>query len=128
MERQILLHCGTDGTHLLRVDDMVITNLREALTGADGCGAMAVIIIGIMDEITRWRANWRGRINDDEFQEIHDRLSPTPAVYTRLGGTPRSRRTGNNPNGRIHEAGPAHSADGQDMPQPAVGEVLRPAC
>ena len=81
MEVSLVVHCGLDGAHFLTVDDMVITNWVEVV-GNDECGAMPVVIPTIMDELLKWRANWRTRPDYDEFQNIHDRLSPAPAIFS----------------------------------------------
>ena len=80
MEISLAIHCGTDGVHSLTVDDMVITNWTGAIVD-DDCGAMTMVILTIMSETLQWRANWRDKPSYDEFQDIHDGLSPTPAIF-----------------------------------------------
>ena len=81
MQIQLTLHCGRADNHTLTIDDMVITNWTETIRN-DPCGAMTMIVPSIMDEILKWRANWRNKPDHDEFQDIHDLLSPTPAAFS----------------------------------------------
>ena len=56
----LVVHCGSNGAHFLTVDDMVSRKWTEAVVDGQ-CGAMPAVIPAIMDELLKWRANWRSR-------------------------------------------------------------------
>ena len=80
MKVTLVIHCAKNGAHLIDLDDMVITNWHAVLADPQ-CPDTTTALVTIMDEILKWRANWRPQPTHDEFQEIHDRLSRTPAIF-----------------------------------------------
>ena len=75
METQLTIHHGADHAHLLKLDDTVITNWAQAVDD-DQCDAMPSVLLTLMEEALRWRANRRTRPSDIETR----RLRWSPAI------------------------------------------------